>query len=305
MTRVIAVILFCAGIFCLAAEPPVGQSHAQVPMTGAGVGAPGGGFTPSCTQSTTFLTAATGVTLTADKTNYDTLICGLVTDGVFSSLDVLYIWAAPTITNAALINLASPGTFNGTAHGTLAGTFTAYHGYTGNGSDFYIDTGFAANTAPSPHYVQDSATVGIYVLSNITGASAASFAAVDTDSATGARILPNFFNQTIYYINDTVGSSPASTTTQGQWVATRTASTTTTLYRNGNTTPFDSYATTSAGIPLTGFYLFASSAAGTPNNFSSIQMSAAFIGSGLSAANQNKVTARINTYMTAYGINVY
>ena len=48
MTRLIAVILFCAGIFCLAAEPPVGQSHAQVPMTGAGLGAPssgGGGFT--------------------------------------------------------------------------------------------------------------------------------------------------------------------------------------------------------------------------------------------------------------------
>ena len=36
MTRLIAVILFCAGIFCL------GQSHAQVPMTGAGLGKPGG-----------------------------------------------------------------------------------------------------------------------------------------------------------------------------------------------------------------------------------------------------------------------
>lgn len=43
MTRLIAVLLFCAGIFCLAAEPPVGQSHAQVPMTGAGLGAPSGG----------------------------------------------------------------------------------------------------------------------------------------------------------------------------------------------------------------------------------------------------------------------
>ena len=43
MTRLIAVILFCAGIFCIAAEPPVGQSHAQVPMTGAGLGKPAGG----------------------------------------------------------------------------------------------------------------------------------------------------------------------------------------------------------------------------------------------------------------------
>ena len=43
MTRLIAVILFCAGIFCLAAEPPVGQLHAQVPFTGAGLGKPSGG----------------------------------------------------------------------------------------------------------------------------------------------------------------------------------------------------------------------------------------------------------------------
>ena len=34
MTRLIAVILFCAGVFCL------GQSHAQVPFTGAGLGKP-------------------------------------------------------------------------------------------------------------------------------------------------------------------------------------------------------------------------------------------------------------------------
>ena len=43
MTRLITIILLCAGIFCIAAEPPVGQSHAQVPMTGAGLGKPAGG----------------------------------------------------------------------------------------------------------------------------------------------------------------------------------------------------------------------------------------------------------------------
>ena len=53
MTRLIAVILFCAGIFCLVAEPPVGQSHAQVPMTGAGLGAPTGGGGPPPTWTAT------------------------------------------------------------------------------------------------------------------------------------------------------------------------------------------------------------------------------------------------------------
>ena len=40
--RLLSIILFCLGIFCLAAEPLVGQSHAQVPLTGAGLGVPGG-----------------------------------------------------------------------------------------------------------------------------------------------------------------------------------------------------------------------------------------------------------------------
>ena len=57
MTRLIAVILFCAGIFCL------GQSHAQVPMTGAGLGKPAsGGASPTWTATGNPASQNTGTT---------------------------------------------------------------------------------------------------------------------------------------------------------------------------------------------------------------------------------------------------
>src|SRR5258706_278504 len=72
----------------------------SITLLGVGKPAAGGGFSPSCTESSNFLARATGITLTADKTNYDTLICGVVTDGLCCAatggvLDGLYIWAAP------------------------------------------------------------------------------------------------------------------------------------------------------------------------------------------------------------------
>lgn len=296
MRQLIAVILFCTGIFCLA------QSRAQVPMTGAGLGAPSsGGFTPSCSQSSTFLTAATGVTLTADKTNYDNLICGLVTDSEFSNLDGLYIWAAPTTTNAALINLANPGTFNGTAHGTTS--FSAYHGYTGDGSTFYIDSGFNPNSASSPHYVLNSANIGVYVLTSDTAGK--SFQAEGADQGGNLDFTPYFFGNASWDINATSATSTTTSNSQGQWVATRTASTTLALYQNGNTTPVGTATTTSTAVPQTNIFFFAGNSSGTAGNFSSIQMSAGFWGSGLTSSDMNKITARVNTYMTAYSINVY
>ena len=309
MTRLIAVIMLCTGIFCIAAEPPVGQSHAQVPMTGAGLGKPSsGGFTPSCTQSGTFLTAATGVTLTADKTNYDTLICGLVTDtysgggSIFAALDVLYIWAAPSVTNAALLNLVGPGgSFNGTANGTPS--FSAYHGYTGDGSSFYIDTGFNPTTATSPNYAANSAHAGVYVLT--ADALGASFNTVGVAVNATIQLAPDFFGNVSWTINDTTASSVTNAaTSQGQWVMTRTGSSSRSLYKNGNSTPFDTSTNAVVGVPNANVYFFAENN-GSPADFASVQMSAGYIGKGLAAADQNKLTARINTFMTAYGINVY
>ncbi len=52
-------------------------------------------------------------------------------------------------------------------------------------------------------------------------------------------------------------------------------------------------------------YVFAENQSGSPAAFSPHALSAAFIGGGLTSGNAALVASRINTYMTAYGINVY
>lgn len=254
-----------------------------------------GGFTPSCAQSSTFLAAATGVTLTADKTNYDTLICGLVSDGVWN-FDVLYIWAAPTQATA-LINLANPGTFNGTLNGTTAGLFTAYQGFTGNGAgaaDFYIDSGFNPSTATTPNFVQNSANFGVYVLSNrstsnnfweigsVPGSVGEFFAPLQSG---GLSVSINSASQ----IN---GGSPASS--QGSWNATRINSSRMDAFLNSSETTVNGTADTSQA-PANANIVFFTFQNGFGNT--SDQMASGWIGKGLSNVDSCKVNNRINTYM--------
>lgn len=285
MRRALAALLFCAGIFCLA------QSNAQVPMTGAGVGAPGSGFTPSCSQSSTFLTAATGVTLTGDKTNYDTLICGLQTDGNLAGLDVLYIWAAPSAVNAALVNLANPGTFNGTVHATL--TFSAYHGYTGDSNTGYMDTGFNPTTATSPNYVQNSATFGAYVLSSRT--TNQNWWAVGNTAASNDELFAPYQTGTgTAQLNSATGFNVNNANAQGSYNITRTSSTQQFSYQNSNETATGNTSDTSVA-PLNANIVFFAFQPGFGNTGD--QLAAGWIGKGVTAVNSCKINNRINTYL--------
>ena len=96
---------------------------------------------------------------TAHQQQYNSLICGLVADGTWSTLDFLYKFATDTATDA-LLNLVS-ASFAATSHGA---TFTADKGYTGDGTDSYLDTTYVPATA-SGNMMQNSAEVGIYDLS--------------------------------------------------------------------------------------------------------------------------------------------
>lgn len=293
MRQLIAIALFCAGLFCIA--------QAQVPMTGAGLGAPASGFTPSCTPSSTFLAAATGVTLTADKTNYDTLICGLNTDGNLTGLDVLYIWAAPSATNAALINLANPGTFNGTVHATL--TFSAYNGYTGDHNTGYIDTGFNPTTATSPNYVQNSATFGVYVLSSRT-TNQNWWAIGNVAASSGELFAPYNSTGGTAQLNSATQFSVNNANAQGAYNITRVNSSQEGSYINSGESFSGNTSDTSSAPINTNIIFFAFQPAfGNTGD----QMAAGWIGKGVSAVNSCKINNRINTYMASLAspINVY
>jgi len=254
------------------------------------------GFTPSCMQSSNFLARTSGLD-TTHKTAYDNLICGLVTDGVSSKLDALYIFATADTTTAKL-NLIS-SSFNATQSGTL--TFSADHGYTGDGSTGYLDTGFTANTGGT-NFIQDSAAFGVYILTSSTADHGIQRGTSNSlNSFIWIRPASGVFT---YIINGGSSGAPTISNSQGFWVGTRTSSSSISAYKNGSL--IDTTPSTSSGVDNISTTLFARhDGSNAFSLFDDLQYSAAFIGGGLTSSDESNLSSRINAYMRAFGINVY
>ena len=95
-------------------------------------------------------------TSTTEKSVSQNLICGLVTDGVWT-LDFFY-WLPTNTTATAVINMKTPGTFNATI-GTC--TFTADAGWTGDAATCVLNTGYIPST--SGRITQNNASAGVYI----------------------------------------------------------------------------------------------------------------------------------------------
>lgn len=256
---------------------------------------PNGSFTPSCTQSGTFLARTSGLS-TTERNAYDTMICGMVTDGDWSKIDVLYVFATNNQTTA-LLNLKSTS-FGGTTHGTVS--FSADHGYTGDASTFCIDTGYNASTA-GLNVTATSAAMGIYVLSSRTTGQAWTGIGVQDGSGTPFwGIFAKFADNNAYaQYNGNAGVAMANA--QGQSVAVRTSATAMALWKNNTSVVSNAAAT--GGLVNVNMSVFCENNGSFNVQNTGDQQSAAFIGSG--GINVANVSARINAYMTALGINVY
>jgi hypothetical protein len=278
----------------------VSAAVAQVPMTGAGLGAPSsGGFTPSCSQSSTFLARTSGLNLT-EETAYDTMICGMVTDGTWcgTTIDALYIFATNTTTTANL-NLCS-SSYALTSHGTIS--FSADHGYTGNGTTGYLDTGFNASTAGG-NFTLNSGHVGAYVLTS-RSSNQNYFEVGSSDKVSSATsIQPLAGGDVFASVNDGGSNVVTNSNAQGLWIGSRTGSVTQTIYKNGSS--FGTPNNASVSVNNLNFYISARNGAGTADDFSTDQLSAVFFGAGLNATKAGNISSRINAFMTALGINVY
>lgn len=253
-----------------------------------------------CSEATTFLARTSGLDAT-HQTAYTTMICGMVTDGTWTKMDALYIFATNTTTTANL-NLKSTS-YGLTQTGSVS--FTADQGYTGDGSTGYLNTGFIPSTAGG-NYTQNSASFGAYIRTSRT--TGASYAAIATDvSNTGqARWNPNYNSiNANWQINDASFRDIANANAQGFWGLSRTASTTANLYKNSSGTAFDSITNASTGLSASSFTILAENRSGGVVDFSADQLAAAFIGGGLSSAEWVNLQSRINAYMTTVGANVY
>jgi hypothetical protein len=256
--------------------------------------APPAGFvaanTPPCLQASNYLARTTNGDEGGNGANIIDLICGLVADGVWSKLDTLYLPAQQNDPDARL-NLV-----NGNYSLTGVATFTAYRGFSAL-PVAGLDTGFNAALAPSPHFAQNDASVGVWPYQTVVsggfefGNGAGGLVAAQTNIATrysdgNTYIRVNGFSG---------GANFTSPGTNGLYVGDRSAFDTVNSYVNGvAATPL---AVTSVTPTNANFTLGV--AGGLP---SGQVVSGAFLGGSLGTAGNLAIYNRLRTYMTAVGL---
>ncbi len=257
----------------------------------------GNGFTTDAAggaESAAFLARTSG--LDATHTNaYTALIDGLVSDGVWTLLDALYVFATQDSTTAGLnlVSTSFPITVNGSP------TFTADAGYKmATAATDYLGTAFNP-TVGTPNYSQDSAHMSVWNLVNNS-----SDQSILGNGAAGTAGESNFFakfTDTNLYsrLNDNSGSSGVAVADpRGHLLGNRSDSSNIQQYRNASsiaTPSATSHAPTNAECTI--FRV-------APSVLSNVthQLAAVSIGGSLSSTPVTNFYNRLRTYMTAVGV---
>lgn len=221
---------------------------------------------------------------------------GLINDAVlaakaasiWTTIDGMWFLAAADA-QAACINWKSPGTYDAVPF--FAPTFAADRGYTGNGTNAYLETGisgFLGNT----QFVQNSGTLAAW--SRKAGQDSGAILGESTVSGQ-ATIWPRYTDDLIYTrLNAAADDTTANTTGDGLFVLSRTGGNAVRLERNA--VLISTYATASATPANRTFTILFG------GNYWSGQCAFGFIGSGLTptqmAALYNSV---VLPYMVAVG----
>jgi acyl-CoA-binding protein len=221
----------------------------------------------------------------------DRMVRSLVSAGVWAKLDLFYLFAQESNGDSeALKNWVNPGTFDASLVGAPA--FTSLEGIKGNGVDAAIDTGYGPST-DGVNLTLNSNSFGAYSRTNVSEA-----AALVGQSGGQFYLYPRhpvLGNTAIARTNDIANlvSADQSDST-GMWIASRTASDARALYRNKDLRDSDNQAT----APLTAtdwWFLAIHSGAGL--EWSTHQISAAFVGGGLTQGESDAATDAIEAYM--------
>lgn len=269
-------------------------ASAQLSMMGVGAGGPSSG---ACSQYTTWLTAANaaGSPTALQKSTVQTLICGLVTDGVWTSLDVLY-WFPLDSAPTAKINLKTPGTFNLTTAGSC--TFTAGAGATGDLATCTGDTGYTPST--SGQITQNNVSLGNYVTAGTGGAS---IGAVDSGGNIQIISVPGTSGTGSWGMNS-IGVNAGSAFVAGDWVASRTSSTQFVIERNGAALAGSPYTDNSSATAVNNHLRVwsSSSFSGAAQSFSDNTLVSVWVGGSLTGPQRTAVHSRLNAACTAMSI---
>jgi hypothetical protein len=255
-----------------------------------------GGYTD---KYTTLLAAYTTVPHDTIKTKQNALIYSLDSAGYWDRMDVLYVFANDDGTDA-LINWINPGTFN--ADNVHSTAFTAWQGFTGDGSNDYISTNYIPSS-DGTNYIQNSGSVGIYIRSNIAegynvfGAHETAPTAIDT-YLNPYDETPGWHLSRLNDASNTSGAQINANTSMGLWILSRNASNSVKIYWKNSQE--DSETDASTGVNTIEFWILGANPA--YNSYSSHEVSIFFIMNGIADATE---AGKINTIIERYMDSLY
>ena len=242
------------------------------------------------TESQQFIDRLTVAPDSARQTLYEALIDGLVSDGVWTKLDLLYVMTAQE-SLAARTNLISTN-FELEKVGAVA--FNLDHtGYTGPADTAkFLNTGYNLSSGGGL-YARDSASGGAFLTA---GPSAGVDSGCVLGNPTGdySNVYPHFSDNRFYWCGNGAFQTGATGSSVGLFSWTRSGANTNVGYRNGvqDTAKADASQALAAQT-LRVFLGSATSAA------ASVKLAAVFSGGALLAADHLALYNRLNTYITA------
>lgn len=208
----------------------LGTAHTgNLPLLGAG----GGAGTPACALYTTFIAAvaAQGGNYPAA---YQAFLCTSVaaTGGTLAKCDAIWLHKAHEQATA-LTNVLAPASFAMTITGASI-SLTPDVGFTKGTAADSLDSHFNPTTAPTPHFVQNSATLFGY---ETVAASAGYEGIAGNVSSAGSQAYISLFHdgsQNFYRMNGAADiTAPNAASGAGLFTATRTGANAEAVYQNG------------------------------------------------------------------------
>lgn len=220
-------------------------------------------------------------------------IDSLKQNGVWAKIDEMWLLANKTAANG-LIGLKNKKNCTN----VNSASFAAYRGFTSNGTTSYLNSQFNFATE-GVNYTLNSASIGLYSRTNADNSGLFDFGVVD---ATINRIFfqTRTSNNFAGRINESAGDAVSNSDSRGFFIINRSGSSAAQYYKNA--VNLKSSTTSSTAIPSGNAYILCRNGNGTPDGFSTHQISFVFVGGSLTSqevTNFNNCLERLLDYLGA------
>jgi hypothetical protein len=232
----------------------------------------------------------------SQQAKQNTFVADLKAAGIWTLLDVLYVFATDGDSDFATLNWKAPTSYKITKVNTP--TFTTNEGFNGNGTNQYLNTNFVPSTN-GVNLTLNSTSLATHLFNHVTE--------TKYDCGTAPSFLAS--SPLLYFRGDdgygsvvyTVNQAPNAVQSNGGncsgfWMAQRKDASNVYMFKNGAQTDTDADASTA--VPSGNMFLLAANSGGAPANPSTRKMSMFSLGASL-AGLESAYHTSWNTYLTS------